>query len=136
MENQYIIVRNCTCYTKREFFRLFQEILMMIYATFKLCIKKRKDHPLWCMDDYVFDKSIFYYYPTFRALYYTHCQGTVLQQKIIFFTSISKIVITYITIAVTNISNNTIKQYYGIIKTFKVLVIVKKKQFSRTNILI
>ena len=31
---------------------------------------------------------------------------------------------------------NIIKQHYGIIKTFKVLVFVKKKQFSRTNILI
>ena len=39
-------------------------------------------------------------------------------------------------IAVTNISNNIIKQYYGIIKLFKVLVIVKNKQFSRTYILI
>ena len=56
--------------------------------------------------------------------------------KIKLFTSISKSVVTYIIITVTNISNNTIKQYYGIIKTFKVLVIVKKKQFSRTNILI
>ena len=37
---------------------------------------------------------------------------------------------------VTNISNNIRKQYYGIIKTFKVLVIVKRKQFNRTNILI
>ena len=36
----------------------------------------------------------------------------------------------------TNISNNTIKQYYGITKTFEVLVIIKKKQFTRTNILI
>ena len=34
------------------------------------------------------------------------------------------------------ISNNIIKQYYCIIKAFKVLVIVQKKQFSRTNILI
>ena len=88
------------------------------------------------MDDYAFDKSIFYNYPKFRVLYYTHCQGTALQKKSIFFTSISKSVVTYITITVTNISNNTIKQYYGITKTFKVLVIVKKKQFSRTNILI
>ena len=56
--------------------------------------------------------------------------------KIKFFTCISESVVTYITITVTNISNNTIKQYYSIIKTFKVLVIVKKKQFSRTNILI
>ena len=56
--------------------------------------------------------------------------------KINFFASISKSVVTYITIAVTNISNNIVKQYYGIIKTFKVLAIVKKKQFTRTNILI
>ena len=48
------------------------------------------------------------------------------------FTSISKSVVTYINIAVTNISNNIIKHYYGIMKTFKVLVIVKKKQFSKT----
>ena len=39
-------------------------------------------------------------------------------------------------LTVTNISNNIIKQYYGIIKLFKVLAIVKKKHFSRTNILI
>ena len=57
-------------------------------------------------------------------------------KKIKFFASISKSVVTYITITVANISNNTIKQYYGTAKTFKVLVIVKKKQFSRTNILI
>ena len=56
--------------------------------------------------------------------------------KLKFFTYISKSVVTYIIITVTNISNSTVKQYYGIIKTFKVLVIVKKKQFSRTNILI
>ena len=42
--------------------------------------------------------------------------------------------LTYINITV--ISNNMIKQYYGILKMFKVLVIVKKKPFSRTNILI
>ena len=53
-----------------------------------------------------------------------------------FFTSISKIFITYITKTITNISNNTIKQYYYIIKLFEVLVIVKNKQFSKTNILI
>ena len=52
------------------------------------------------------------------------------------FTSISKSVVTYRNITVINISNNIIKQYYGIIKTFKALVIDKKKQFSRTNILI
>ena len=33
---------------------------------------------LWCMDDFVFSKSIFYF-ATFRVLYYTHCQGTALQ---------------------------------------------------------
>ena len=31
------------------------------------------------MDGYVFDKSTFYYFPTFRVLYYTYCQGTALQ---------------------------------------------------------
>ena len=36
----------------------------------------------------------------------------------------------------TGISNNITKQYYGIIKTFKVLIIVTRKQFSRANILI
>ena len=39
--------------------------------------------------------------------------------KINCFTSISKSVVTYIFLTVTNISNNIIKQYYGIIKTFK-----------------
>ena len=33
-------------------------------------------------------------------------------------------------------SNYIIKQYYDIIKTFKVLVFGKKKQFNRINILI
>ena len=47
--------------------------------------------------------------------------------KIKLFTSISNSVVTYITLTVTNISNNIIKQYYGITKMFKVLVIVKKK---------
>ena len=79
------------------------------------------------MPEQVFEKNIFYCFPTFRVLYYiiveysTHCQGTALQQKIKLFTSNSKSVVTYITI--TNISNNIIKQYYCIIKTFKVLVI-------------
>ena len=54
-------------------------------------------------------------------------------KRSIFFSSISKY---FVTITVINISKNIIKQYYGIIKTFKVLAIVKDKQFSRTNILI
>ena len=69
------------------------------------------------------------------------CYTTLIVKKLLYnknqiFTSISKSVVTYINIAVTNISNNMIKQYYSIIKMFKVLVIVKKEQFSRTNILI
>ena len=55
------------------------------------------------MDDYVFDKSIFHYYPMLRELYYTHCQGAALQEKIKFFSSISESVVTYITITVTKI---------------------------------
>ena len=49
-------------------------------------------------------------------------------KKIKSFTSISKTFITYITITVANISNNIIKPYYGIIKLFQVLIIVKKKK--------
>ena len=48
----------------------------------------------------------------------------ICNNKIKLFTSISESVIT---ITVTNIPNNIIKQNYGTIKTFKVLVIVKKK---------
>ena len=54
----------------------------------------------------------------------------------IFFTSHSKNVITYITLTVINMLNNKTKQYYCITEMFKALVIVKKKKFSRTNILI
>ena len=56
-----------------------------------------------------------------------------------FFTPISKSVITYITLTQTCILNNIIKQHYGTAKTRKnkkILVIIKKKQFNRTNILI
>ena len=53
-------------------------------------------------------------------------------KKIKSFTSISKTFITYITITVTNISNNIIKPYYGIIKLFQVLIIVKKKKKKKS----
>ena len=56
--------------------------------------------------------------------------------KIQFSTGISKSVIIYTTLSVSTISNNIIKQYYGIIKKFTVLNILKKKQLSRTTILI
>ena len=87
------------------------------------------------MDGYVFGKSIFYFFQRFE------CCTTLIFKELLYnkksnFTSISKSVLTYINITVTNISNNVIKQCYGIIKTFKILVIVEKKQFSRTNILI
>ena len=39
----------------------------------------KKNLKLWYMDDYVFDKCIFYYFRPFEVLYYTHCQGTALQ---------------------------------------------------------
>ena len=55
--------------------------------------------------------------------------------KIKFLTSVSKIVVTYINLTLINIRNNIIKQYYSVIRMFKVLVIVKKKQFNKTNIL-
>ena len=71
-------------------------------------------------------------FPFFRVLYYIHCQGTALHYQYHFCTSIENGVRTYI----TNISNNITKQYYGTIKTFKILVIVKKKQFRTTNVFI
>ena len=89
------------------------------------------------MDDYVFNKSIFYFIFQRSECYTTHIVNELLYNKNrFFFTSISKNVVTYINITITNTSNNMIKQYYSIIKMFKVLVIVKKKQFCRTNILI
>ena len=85
------------------------------------------------MDDYVFEKSIFF-------IQCFKCYITLIVKELLYdkkgFTSISKSVVTYITITVTNISNNIIKQYWDILKTFKVVVVVKKKQLSRTNILI
>ena len=49
------------------------------------------------------------------------------------FTSISKIVLTYITIAVANISNNIIKQYYGIIKNVQSSSYCQKEKRKRMN---
>ena len=88
------------------------------------------------MDDYVFNKSKFIIFQRFECYTTFIVKELLYNNKIKFFTSISKSIATYITITVTYISNNIIKQYYGIIKNFKILVIVKKKQFSRTNILI
>ena len=87
------------------------------------------------MDDYIFLKFIFCFIQRFE------CYTTLIVRKLLYnknqiSTSISKRVVTYINITATNISNNIIKQYYGIIKMFKVLAFAKKKQFSRTNILI
>ena len=88
------------------------------------------------MDDIVFDKSIFISFSNVSSVTLHSCiLKELLYNKNQIFTSISKSVVTYINITLTNISNNMIKQYYGIIKTFKVLDIVKKKQFIRTNTL-
>ena len=92
------------------------------------------------MDDYVFHKPIFYlfYFISNMSSVILHSQSRncFILIKSFFYASISKSVVTYMTLIIINISNNIIKQYYGIIKAFKLLVIVKKKQFSRTNILI
>ena len=90
------------------------------------------------MDGYVFDKSIFYFFSNVSSVILHSLSGNCFTVKNQICTSISEsnVTCTYINITVTNISNNIIKQYYGIAKTFKVLVIVKKNQFSRTNILI
>ena len=84
------------------------------------------------MDDYVFDKSIFYFIQRFER-YITLIVKELLYNKKSNFYFYFKKCRNFINITVTNILNNIIKQYYGIIKTLKVLVSVKKKQFSRTN---
>ena len=65
-------------------------------------------------DDNFFDKSKFYFIQRFKC-YTKLIVKELLYSKIKFFTSISKSVVNYIKITVTNISNNIIKQYYGII---------------------
>ena len=83
----------------------------MIYCKSKVFIKlieliKDKDHVLlWYIDDYVFDKLVFHLLQLFEC-YYTHCQGILYINKIQFFTVISKSVISYTTLTVTNMSNN------------------------------
>ena len=88
----------------------------------------------------VFHKPIFYlfYFISNMSSVILHSQSRncFILIKSFFYATKSKSVVTYMTLIITNISNNIIKQYYGIIKAFKLLVIVKKKQFSRTNILI
>ena len=87
------------------------------------------------MNNYVFENSLFYFIQHFKR-YTTLTVKELLYNKNQIFTFTSKSTATYINITLTNISYDIIKQYYGIIKTFKVLVIIKQKQFSRTNILI
>ena len=88
------------------------------------------------MDDYDFDKSIFHFIFQHFECYTILIVKELLYNKNQSSTSISENVVTYINITVTNISNNMLKQYYGMIKTSKVLVIVEKKQFIKTNSLI
>lgn len=78
----------------------------------------------------------FIYFPTFRLLQHSLSRNCFTLVKSNFVTSVSKCVVTYITLTVTRLSNNLIKQNYGIMKKLKVLVILKKKQFSRNNTLI
>ena len=82
------------------------------------------------MDDYFFDKSIFYFIQRFE------CYTTLIVKRLLYNKKSSFYFYFKKCGNVTNTSNNIIKQYYGIIKTFKVLVIVKKKEFNRINILI
>ena len=66
--------------------------------TDEICsFSKHSNDLLWCIDDNVLDKS-----------------KELLYKKIKLFTSTSKSVTNYIKVNVTNISNNIIKQYYGI----------------------
>ena len=81
------------------------------------------------VDDYVLDKSIIYLFSNVSS-FTRHSSKCFALVKSYFFTSISKSFVTYITSTVTNISNNIMKQNYGIRKTFKVKVIVKKKNLT------
>ena len=72
------------------------------------------------MDDYVFDKSIFCLFSKVSSVMLRSLsRNWFIIIKSVFFSSISKSVVTYVTLTVTNISNN-IKQYCGIMKKLKV----------------
>ena len=69
----------------------------------------------WCnIDDNFFNKSIFDFIQHFEC-YTTLIVKELVYSKIKFFTSISKSIENNIKITLANISNNIIKQYYGII---------------------
>ena len=75
------------------------------------------------MDD-VFNKSVFYYFPTFGVYIHSYrilhslSNSCFLLTKLVF--SVSRSVIIYITLTVTNISNNnkTILQYNKNVQKF------------------
>ena len=100
-------------------------IIIQLPVTNNHCLK------LWYIDYYIFDKSILYLFSNvLSVIMHSLSRNNFTLTKSNFFTSISKSVITYITLTVTNISNNMIKQYYGIVKTFKALVIVKRNSLA------
>ena len=100
-------------------------IIIQLPVTNNHCLK------LWYIDYYIFDKSILYLFSNvLSVIMHSSSRNNFTLTKSNFFTSISKSVITYITLTVTNISNNMIKQYYGIVKTFKALVIVKRNSLA------
>ena len=82
------------------------------------------------MDDYVFNKSIFYFIQRFQRYTTLIVKELLYNKKSNFYFYFKKCC----NLHKYNQPNNIIKQYYGIIKTFKVLFIVKKKQFGRINI--
>ena len=86
------------------------------------------------MDDYVFEKSIFYFIQRFVCYTTLIVKELHYNKKSYFYFYFKK----YRNLHKYNRNQhikyqNIIKQCYGIIKKFKVLVILKKKQFSRTN---
>ena len=75
---------------------------------------KNNAYNVWYKDDFVFDKSIFYsFFNVPSVILHSLSRKCFTLIKSTFFTSISRSVVTYITLTVTNISNNnnSILQY-------------------------
>ena len=90
---------------------------------------------LWYIDDFVFHKFILLIFQV-SGVTTGIVKELLFINKIHFFYCSFKKCRNFQTLTLTDISNNITKQYYGIIKTFNVLIMVKKKQLSRTNIFI
>ena len=85
---------------------------------------------LWCTDDYIFDKSIFF--SDISSVILQSLSNNCFTIKNQIFNSISKSVVTYVNIIANNILNNILR--YN--KNIQSSCYCQKKGFSRNNILI